>query len=63
MHVRVAKARDLLAAGGRPVDVAHACGFCDQSHLNRWFRAVVGITPGKYGVAGRPIDGARGRRG
>jgi len=48
MHIRVAKARDMLAAGGRPVDVAHACGFCDQSHLNRWFRAAVGVTPGQY---------------
>jgi AraC-like DNA-binding protein len=60
MHVRVAKARDLLAAGGRPVDVAHACGFCDQSHLNRWFRAVVGVTPGKYGPISRPTGGMRG---
>jgi AraC-like DNA-binding protein len=49
MQLRVAKARDLLAAGERPIDVAHACGFCDQSHLNRWFRAVVGVTPGEYG--------------
>jgi AraC-like DNA-binding protein len=48
MHIRVAKARDMLAAGGRPVDVAHTCGFCDQSHLNRWFRAAVGVTPGQY---------------
>jgi AraC-like DNA-binding protein len=49
MHLRVAKARVMLMAGQRPIDVAHACGFCDQSHMNRWFRAVVGVTPGKYG--------------
>jgi AraC-like DNA-binding protein len=55
MHIRVAKARDMLAAGRRPIDVAHECGFCDQSHLNRWFRSVVGVTPGEYrqGVAPR----------
>jgi AraC-like DNA-binding protein len=49
MHLRVAKARVMLMAGERPIDVAHACGFCDQSHMNRWFREVVGVTPGKYG--------------
>jgi AraC-like DNA-binding protein len=48
MQLRVARARVLLAAGRRPIDVAHDCGFCDQSHMNRWFRAVVGVTPGEY---------------
>jgi AraC-like DNA-binding protein len=51
MHLRVAKAREMLAAGERPIDVAHACGFCDQSHMNRWFRADVGVTPGEYGAS------------
>jgi AraC-like DNA-binding protein len=48
MKLRVAHARLLIAKGTRPIDVAHACGFCDQSHLNRWFRRVVGCTPGEY---------------
>ena len=30
------------------VDVAHRCGFADQSHLHRVFRAHVGTTPGRY---------------
>jgi AraC-like DNA-binding protein len=51
MKVRVARARELLASGWRPVDVAHACGFCDQSHLNRWFSRAVGVTPGAYAAA------------
>lgn len=48
MQLRVARARTLLAKGGRPVDVAYACGFYDQSHLNRWFRKAVGVTPKAY---------------
>ncbi|AKU97964.1 Transcriptional regulator, AraC family [Labilithrix luteola] len=48
MHLRVAHARVLLASGMRPVDVAHAVGFYDQSHLNRWFHKAVGMTPGQY---------------
>lgn len=58
MHLRVARARTLLARGGRPIDVAHACGFYDQSHLNRWFRKVVGSTPKEYGAAGAADGGA-----
>lgn len=46
---RVRAARGLLAAGNAPAGVAVACGFCDQSHLNRAFKARVGITPGAYG--------------
>ncbi|MEO0561159.1 MAG: helix-turn-helix transcriptional regulator [Chloroflexota bacterium] len=34
--------------------VALACGFSDQSHLNRHFKRIVGVTPGQYrGEAGR----------
>src|SRR6202042_38492 len=44
MQLRVARARTLLSNGERPTDVAHACGFYDQSHLNRWFQKVVGVT-------------------
>ncbi len=64
MKIRVAKARELLAIGLRPIDVAHACGFCDQSHLNRWFTRAVGVTPGRYAEAVRsPKLGAkRGHR-
>ncbi|WP_453958385.1 AraC family ligand binding domain-containing protein [Amorphus suaedae] len=45
---RVRAARSRLAAGASPSDVALACGFYDQSHLNRAFKARVGVTPGAY---------------
>ena len=51
MHLRVARARTMLLRGERPIDVAHACGFYDQSHLNRWFRKAVGVTPARYASA------------
>lgn len=48
---RVRAARDLLAAGGFPADVAVACGFYDQSHLNRAFKARIGVPPGVFRTA------------
>jgi len=46
--LRIAQARRLLAAGERPAAVAAACGFADQPHLTRVFRAAVGVTPARY---------------
>jgi hypothetical protein len=45
---RVARARVLLEQGHRPADAATLTGFADQAHLTRWFRRVVGVTPGAY---------------
>jgi len=45
---RVNRAAALLARGVRPADAAADAGFADQSHLNRAFKAVYGITPGIY---------------
>ncbi|WP_371580702.1 helix-turn-helix domain-containing protein [Streptomyces sp. NBC_01314] len=45
---RVSRARGLLEAGGRPVDVAGQVGFADQAHMTRWFRRVLGVTPAAY---------------
>jgi AraC-like DNA-binding protein len=45
---RVARARLLLEQGHRPAAVATLTGFADQAHLTRWFRRVVGVTPGAY---------------
>jgi AraC-like DNA-binding protein len=45
---RVARARGLLERGCRPAEAAALAGFADQAHLTRWFRRVVGVTPGVY---------------
>jgi AraC-like DNA-binding protein len=45
---RVHVARRLLARGDSVVDAAFACGFSDQSHLTRIFKAHAGLTPGRF---------------
>ncbi len=45
---RVNRARCLLVDGRRPAEAAALVGFADQAHLNRWFRRVVGVTPGCF---------------
>ncbi|MEV4803265.1 AraC family transcriptional regulator [Nonomuraea sp. NPDC049421] len=47
-HLRVTRARTLLAAGLPPAEVAQLVGFCDQSHLSRHFRRLVGVPPRAY---------------
>jgi AraC-like DNA-binding protein len=46
---RVERAKELLAGDNDPIsDVALACGFADQSHLTRVFRAATGTSPGAW---------------
>lgn len=45
---RMAKAKRLIAGGMPLAEVAAACGYADQGHLNRWFVRVYGTTPGRY---------------
>lgn len=45
---RVTVARNLIAGGSPLAEVAGACGFTDQSHLNRHFKVHFGMTPGRY---------------
>jgi AraC-like DNA-binding protein len=47
-RLRIMRAKELLAAGARPGDVAPQVGLYDQSQLNRHFRRLVGTTPGRY---------------
>lgn len=45
---RVRFAREMIAKGAPIGEAAHAAGFADQSHLNRWFKRVHGVTPGAF---------------
>ncbi|MBV8566519.1 MAG: AraC family transcriptional regulator [Methylobacteriaceae bacterium] len=48
LNRRVNAARILLARGTPPSQAAAACGFFDQSHLTRAFKARTGVTPGAF---------------
>ncbi|MBC8124008.1 MAG: helix-turn-helix transcriptional regulator [Gemmatimonadaceae bacterium] len=48
LRARLERAKRLLAAGVRPVQVANDLGFADQSHFGRHFRRWTGISPGCY---------------
>ena len=46
---RIERAKTLIAERRLPLGaVADMCGFSSQAHLTRWFRRIVGITPGAY---------------
>jgi AraC-like DNA-binding protein len=45
---RVARAQRLIHSGRDLSSVAAACGFADQAHMTRLFRAVLGCTPAQW---------------
>jgi len=48
IQLRLAKARQLLARGESPAQVASTLRFSDQSHMGRWFRRAYQLTPADY---------------
>lgn len=48
LQLRVERARARIAAGRPLAEAAHASGFADQSHMNRLFKRVLGVTPGVF---------------
>ncbi len=52
-ELRVRHAARMLASDMPPADVALAVGYCDQSHLNRQFKKILGVSPGQYARAQR----------
>jgi len=53
LRSRVRRARSLLDQPGPITGVALEAGFYDQSHLDRWFKRIVGLTPRDYRRARR----------
>ena len=48
-QMRVNRAKELLAQTDKTLgEIAHACGFCDQSHFNKSFRGETARSPGEY---------------
>jgi AraC-like DNA-binding protein len=45
---RLRRVRTLLGEGVTLSEAAAACGFADQSHLNRVFKRLMGVPPGRY---------------
>lgn len=50
-RLRVLAAQRLLRSGCQPADAAAEAGSYDQSHLNRHFKLVTGVTPRQYALA------------
>jgi AraC family transcriptional regulator len=49
LQQRVERAKLLLKQSEKPLtEIAFECGFAHQSHLNRHFRKLTGITPKRY---------------
>ncbi len=46
---RIRRAQSLLRSGNMALkEIAASCGFSDQAHMTRMFRAKLGVTPGEY---------------
>jgi AraC family transcriptional regulator len=53
-QLRAKKAAEMIASSSSSLaDVALGCGFSDQSHLTRLFKACYGMTPGAYRAMAR----------
>jgi AraC-like DNA-binding protein len=50
-QARIERAKALLRRGASPVAAALASGFSDQSHLTRWFKRTLGVTPAQFARA------------
>jgi len=46
----------MVSTDAQLTEIALACGFADQSHLNRSFRRMVGMSPGVWRRTTAEID-------
>lgn len=56
IQCKVRKAQKLLEEEKSVCDVSYDAGFCDQSHLDRCFQKIVGLTPKEYKSAVTPPE-------
>jgi AraC-like DNA-binding protein len=56
--VRLSRAKKLLRQGWSIPQAASQTGFFDQSHLNRHFKRLVGVTPGEYRLSSKNVQDA-----
>jgi AraC-like DNA-binding protein len=47
-QIRIKQAKFKLLQGGSIIDIALETGFTDQSHFTRFFKRMIGVTPGEY---------------
>lgn len=48
-RIKIDRSLSLIRQSGRPLtDIAYECGFSDQSHFTRTFKACTGMLPGEY---------------
>jgi AraC-like DNA-binding protein len=59
IQVRLLRAKKLLRSGRPPAEVASATGFADQSHFNRHFKRLMGVTPARYAGRSKNVQDAR----
>lgn len=48
VSIRINQAKELLEQKIKPIEVAFLTGFSDQSHLTKFFKGLVGLTPKQY---------------
>jgi AraC-like DNA-binding protein len=61
---RVERAKVMIRTTKEPLaEVALACGFADQAHLNRRFRDIVGTSPGRWRRNNAPVSKPTADRG
>lgn len=46
--IRIGEAKKRLEKGAAPLDAALQTGFTDQSHFTKFFKSLIGLTPGQY---------------
>ena len=56
IQCKVRKAQKLLEEEKSVCEVTYDAGFCDQSHLDRCFQKIVGMTPKEYKEASTPSE-------